>query len=176
MTTLNASTPSLTTNSPNVYPRSAEASGAENPSEKPLSPEVQQGLKRFTYKESPYNFFNSKKNEHKLSDFLLDPVKNLNTFLTLVGTSVFGLLGTSTLQSSSKIKNLTVEQLQELRGTGYIWIIGAILTAGTGLWEAFQIKNRNKDTLQGIQTLGDNATRQEWIDYKKTHPEISKGS
>ena len=168
MTTLN--TMPITPNSPNVYPRQAEDSHSQS-----LLPETQEGLKRFTYKESPYNFFNSKKNEHKLSDFLIDPVKNINTLLSILAPPILGILGFSFLHNSSKIKNLTTEELQEVRDGGYILIVGAIATAGVGLWEAFQIKNRNKDTLQGIHILGEKATRQDWIDYKKAHPEISRG-
>jgi preprotein translocase subunit Sss1 len=181
MTTPISTTPTLNLNLSAVNAPLAEVNRSENPTEKPLSPETQEALERwYKKKDDAYGLY-PQANQSKLSDFLQHPVKNLTNAITLVGTLIMGFMGAFALDMAHKTKNFSTEQLKDLgyashkefKYTSYISAVGTLLVGGLGLWQASRIKNINKDTLQGIQTLGDQATRQEWLDYKKTHPTIA---
>ncbi|MFN7310321.1 MAG: hypothetical protein ACK5T0_03035 [Vampirovibrionales bacterium] len=181
MTTPISTTSTLNLNLSAVNAPLAEVNRSENPTEKPLSPETQEALERwYKKKDDAYGLY-PQANQSKLSDFLQHPVKNLTNAITLVGTLIVGLTGVFFLNMAHKTKNLSAEQLKELgyashkefKYASYLSPIGTLLVGGLALWQASRIKNLNKDTLKGIQTLGDQATRQEWIDYKKAHPAIA---
>lgn len=181
MTTPISTTPTLNLNLSAVNAPLTEVNRAEADTNKPLSPETQQALERcYKKKDDAYGLY-PQANQSKLSDFLQHPVKNLTNAITLIGTLIMGLTGAFNLNMAHKTKNLSAEQLKKLgyashkefKYASYISAIGTLLVGGLALWQAFKIQNLNKDTLKGIQTLGENASRQEWLDYKKTHPETA---
>jgi hypothetical protein len=171
--------PSLAT--PNVYPRSAEANGVQNTSEKPLSPETQQALNRWFPKQDDFYGLFPQANKNRLSDFLAHPIKNFPVVIGMSITAVEGLslamllLGLNLTKEVAKDTPTEAVALGKIIKRGAIWQGAVVLFWGglTFLDYLYQ-KKRNKDTLKGIQTLGDNATRQDWIDYKKAHPKMSK--
>ncbi len=164
MTTIN-SIP-FSTNMPKVDPSLAEVNNPENTTEKALA--------RWTPKQRE-SFFTSKEElNHPLTDYLADPTKAMfnNAFYSTV-LPLGAYEATSRLFPNVKVPftgNTTLKGLKP-----YFWF--AILTT-TGLFTAipeyFNQKSVNKDTLQGIKTLGTHASKKDWNDYKKTHPETAK--
>ena len=63
--------------------------------------------------------------------------------------------------------------IKSLKGSIFLAGVSTLFWGGLTFVDYLLQKNLNKDTVKGIQTLGDQATRQEWIDYKKTHPTIT---
>ncbi len=164
----------LNLNLASATPRSAEATKTDNPSEKPLSPETQQALQRWYNVEFDGYTLYPQANQSKLTYFLQHPVKNITNFSSLLGTAIMGSMGLVAFFMASNAKHLTPQKLKEFKSVGYVSLIATPLFAGLGLWQFLRIKSLNKDTLQGIQTLGENATRQEWLNYKKQHPELKQ--
>jgi hypothetical protein len=169
----------VATNSPNACPRSAEANSVEHTTTQSLSPETQQALDRWYPEQDDWYGLFPQANKHKLSDFLEDPLKNVSVLLGLGITAVpayLFLLTLSQLRGYLKASNSPhINAMRKLLirtslSTGTLTILGGGLTLLHYLYQ----KNRNTDTLKGIQILGENATRQEWINYKKSHPEIKQ--
>ena len=181
MTTPISTTSTLNLNLSAVNAPLTEVNRPENSSEKPLSPETQQALDRWYPKQDDWYGLFPQANKNKLSDFLAHPIKNISVLLGLGVTAqpaiglAIGLISITTLKShpEAMIKPEAKEVMKRLiRGT----LKQGLFTAfwgGLTFLDYFYQKNRNKDTLKGIQTLGENASRQEWLDYKKTHPETA---
>jgi hypothetical protein len=168
MTTPISTTSTLNLNLSAVNAPLTELNRAEADTNKPLSAETQQALERFLPKQDDWYGLSPQVNKNKLSDFLAHPVKNLYTTITIGLASITGIVFALSLLAAKvqPQKYTSMELLKE----------GAELLFFIGLTTLIYInrQNLNKDTLQGIQTLGENASRQEWLDYKKTHPETAK--
>jgi hypothetical protein len=182
MTTPISTTPTLNLNLSTVNPQSMQAVDSEKNPNQPLPPETQKALNRWYPKQDDWYGLFPQANKNKLSDFLAHPVKNISVLLGLGVTAkpaiglAIGLISITTLKShpEAMITPEVKEVMKRLiRGT----LKQGLFTAfwgGLTFLDYFYQKNRNKDTLKGIQTLGEQATRQEWIDYKKTHPELKQ--
>jgi hypothetical protein len=182
MTTPISTTPTLNLNLASAIPPSAEATKTDNPSEKPLSSETQQALDRWYPKQDDWYGLFPQANKNKLSDFLAHPVKNISVLLGLGTTAVPAFLLSLNLIAIAGLKTNPKAMIDPENKTLVKLLTRASFTAGawTLFWggltfaDYFYQKNRNKDTLQGIQTLGEQATRQEWLDYKEVHPELKQ--
>ena len=182
MTTPISTTSTLNLNLSAVNAPLTEVNRAEADTNKPLSPETQQALERWYAKQWDFYGLYPQANQNKLSDFLAHPVKNLGVVIGIGVTTIQGLgliLGLR-LFALTKAKDIVNNASVATKRGIKIVKVGTLLQAGKVLfWGGLTFadyllqKNRNKDTLKGIQTLGDQATRQEWIDYKKAHPAIA---
>jgi hypothetical protein len=144
-----------------LYPSLPPSQELEKP-DPTTAPEVKKGLDRFIPNQLDIGILLPQVDKHKLSDFLQHPTRNLGVFAGLLGSSILGITFIFDLQKSLKLK----------QGMPSTLALGATF-AGV----AFSTINHyihqdmlNKDMIQGIGILGENATRQEWIHYKKTHP------
>ncbi len=169
----------LNLNLASATPRSAEATKTENPNEKPLSPETKQALQRWYPKQDDWYGLFPQANKNKLSDFLAHPVKNLGVVIGIGITAIEGLILGLLLFGLTKAKDIAKNATAETKANIKTIKVGAMLHSavvlffgGLTLADYLLQKNLNKDTLQGIQTLGEQATRNDWINYKKTHPEL----
>jgi hypothetical protein len=176
MTTPISTTPTLNLNLVSATPRVADATKAENQTEKPLSPDTQKALKRFI--PNNYALFGLN-NKGKLIDYLADPYKNANNALNLFGSVLSGAVFLATLggvlvnpqfAKSLKQEKSPLFGMSNLAGLG---LETALIVAGT-LFDWQYKPRQNKDLLKGINTLGEGATLEEWQNYKKTHPELKQ--
>ncbi len=181
MTTPISTTSTLNLNLSAVNAPLTEVNRPENSSEKPLSPETQQALQRWYPKQDDWYGLFPQANKNKLSDFLAHPIKNISVFLGLGVTAypaiglAISLISITTLKShpEAMIKPEVKNVMKSLTRSAFLTGASTLFWGGLTFLDYFYQKNRNKDTLQGIQTLGENATRAEWLDYKKTHPETA---
>jgi hypothetical protein len=174
MTTPISTTPTLNLNLSAVNAPLAEVKDAENTSEKPLSPETQQALKRFMPKDYALFGFN---NKSKLIDYLAEPYKNANNALNLFGSVLSGAVFLATLGGVLVYPQFAKSLKQEkslLFGMPKLVEMGletALIVYGT-LFDWQYKPRQNADLLKGINTLGEGATLEDWQKYKKTHPEL----
>ncbi len=170
MTTPISTTPTLNLNLSAVNAPLTELNRPENSSEKPLSPETQQALDRWYPKQDDWHGLFPQANKNKLSDFLAHPVKSIGVFLGIGMMALTGLAFGATLKAAQVTKDV---EAKEFKNKAIYHGLELLLIGGLTFADYYYQKIRNKDTLQGIQTLGEQATRQEWIDYKKMHPQAS---
>jgi hypothetical protein len=148
----------------------AEVNRAENPTEKPLSPETQKALERWYAKQWDFYGLYPQANQNKLSDFLAHPVKSIGVFLGIGMMALTGLVFGATLKAAQVRKGV---EAKEFKNKAIYHGLELLFLGGLTFADYYHQKIRNKDTLKGIQTLGEQATRREWLDYKKTHPAIA---
>ena len=171
LSTTQASNKSLST----VNPQLAKANGAENQTEKPLSPETEEALARWTPKQRESLFSSKEDLQHPLTQYLANPVKSmLNNVFCWTLLPLAGYEALSRILPNAKVPfmgNMTLKGFKT-----FVWF--AILTT-TGIFSAvpeyFSQKWVNQDILKGIKTLGTHASKQDWNDYQKAHPEITNG-
>ncbi|XVJ51793.1 MAG: hypothetical protein HEQ32_06845 [Vampirovibrio sp.] len=151
------------------------------------APEVKKALDRWYPEQDDWYGLFPQANQHKLSDFLAHPIKNISNVINVSATAfpVFGLSVNLIQIIRSKIKpelstlprgKNGIEKLLTRVFTRAALFngVGVLFCGGLTVLDYLYQKNRNEDTLKGIQILGENATRDDWINYKKTHPEIKQ--
>jgi hypothetical protein len=130
-----------------------------------LSPEAEDGMKRFIPKAYALYGMN---NKNKLTDYLADPNKNINN-LTNTGFTV--------MAGSAFLVNLLGSRKNPEYVKNAVW--SGLAFTGLGLFPSLSDyeyrQNQNRDILNGVKTLGATATLEDWQKYKKTHPEITNG-
>jgi hypothetical protein len=165
--------------SPSALYQSLPPSQELEKSDPTAAPETLQALDRWYPEQDDWYGLFPQANKNKLSDFLAHPIKNVSVLLGLGMTAVPAYLFSLTLSQlrgylkASNSPNINAMRKLLIRtsfSTGTLTLLGGSLTLLDYLYQ----KNRNEDTLKGIQILGENASRQEWINYKKTHPEIKQ--
>jgi hypothetical protein len=170
------------TNSPNACPRSAEANSVEHTTTQSFSPETQQALDRWYPEQDDWYGLFPQANQHKLSDFLAHPIKNISVLLGM-GVTVFPVFGLalSSFGLIAMTSNPNAMSHPEAKGVVKTFTRAALkhsaltlFCGGLTFLDYLYQKNRNKDTLKGIQILGEKATRDDWINYKKSHPKIKQ--
>ena len=147
-------------------PREADSSLTTKNPTATSSPAVQEGLNAFFPKQ--YALFGLV-NKNKLPDYLAHPVKNINNVInfSLLIITVFSAAVLAVTALTSRKKS---EFSKTLGGLG----LGFLLMLGDALFDLQYRKDLNKDTLKGIQVLGENATLEDWQNYKKSHPKVNK--
>jgi hypothetical protein len=121
-----------------------------------LSPEAEDGMKRFIPK--AYAFYGMN-NKNKLTDYLADPNNNINNVTNAGFTVITGIAFLVNLLGSRKnpeyVKNA-------------VW--AGLAFTGLGLFPSLSgyenRQNQNRDILNGVKTLGATATLEDWQKYK----------
>jgi hypothetical protein len=158
-----------------LYP-SLPPSPERKKSDPTAAPEVKTGLERLNPNQFDWFGLFPQANQHKLSDFLAHPIKSVSVISGIFMTALSGMAFTTTLlkycvSNEAKKIVLKADLKKELKDLSFEFPV----LIGLTFLEYLRQKSMNTDSLKGIQTLGNQATRQEWLDYKKTHPEMSKG-
>jgi hypothetical protein len=135
------------------------------------APEVKTGLERLIPNQFDWFGLFPQANQHKLSDFLAHPIKSISVISGIFMTALSGVALIANLLGyySNEAKKIELKKNLKDLSVDFPFLIGLTFL------EYLRQKSMNTDSLKGIQTLGNQATRQEWLDYKKTHPEMSKG-